>query len=135
MPTFRGQSGRPSDSNHTKRYNKRIVLALLSVYLIWGSTYLAVRIAVESMPPLLMTSSRLFIAGLLLFIILLIRSHARPSCRQWLGALIVGGVDARRRRRFYSFCRAVGRVRISGRLDCHGPALGDANGWCVGTVA
>jgi drug/metabolite transporter (DMT)-like permease len=92
LPTFRGQSERPSDSEHTKRYNKRIVLALLSVYLIWGSTYLAVRIAVESMPPLLMTSSRLFIAGLLLFIILLIRSHARPSRRQWLSALIVGGL-------------------------------------------
>jgi drug/metabolite transporter (DMT)-like permease len=46
------------------KLNKRVLLALLSVYIIWGSTYLVVRIAIQSMPPLLMTSGRLFVAGL-----------------------------------------------------------------------
>lgn len=72
--------------------NKRIVLALLAVYIIWGSTYLVVRIAIQSMPPLLMSASRLFVAGLVLIVILLLRSHALPNRRQWLNAIIVGGL-------------------------------------------
>lgn len=72
--------------------NRRIVLALLAVYIIWGSTYLVVRIAIQSMPPLLMTASRLFVAGLVLIVILLLRSHALPNRRQWLNAIIVGGL-------------------------------------------
>lgn len=74
------------------KLNKRIVLALLAVYIIWGSTYLVVRIAIQSMPPLLMTASRLFVAGLVLIVILLLRSHALPNRRQWLNAIIVGGL-------------------------------------------
>jgi drug/metabolite transporter (DMT)-like permease len=72
--------------------NKRIVLALLAVYIIWGSTYLVVRIAIQSMPPLLMSASRLFVAGLVLIVILLLRSHALPNRRQWLNAIFVGGL-------------------------------------------
>jgi drug/metabolite transporter (DMT)-like permease len=74
------------------KLNKRIVLALFAVYIIWGSTYLVVRIAIQSMPPLLMTASRLFVAGLVLIVILLLRSHALPNRRQWLNAIIVGGL-------------------------------------------
>lgn len=69
-----------------------ILLALLSMYLIWGSTYLVIRIAIESIPPLLMTSARLFLAGTLLFVFLLVRRHSLPNRRQWWNALIVGGL-------------------------------------------
>jgi drug/metabolite transporter (DMT)-like permease len=44
-----------------------IVLAFAAVYLIWGSTYLAIRYAIETLPPFLMAGSRFFTAGLILF--------------------------------------------------------------------
>ena len=69
-----------------------IILSLLSMYLIWGSTYLVIRIAIVSIPPLLMTSARLFLAGTILFVFLLLRRHALPNRRQWRNAFIVGGL-------------------------------------------
>jgi drug/metabolite transporter (DMT)-like permease len=71
---------------------KLIPLSLLAMYLIWGSTYLAIRIAIESIPPLLMTSARLFLAGMILFLFLLLRGHKLPTKRQWGNAFIVGGL-------------------------------------------
>lgn len=67
-----------------------VVLALLGVYLIWGSTYLAMRFAIESIPPLLMAGSRYVAAGVLLFSFLKWRGHAWPTLRQWRGSAIVG---------------------------------------------
>ncbi|MCB8984648.1 MAG: drug/metabolite exporter YedA [Ardenticatenaceae bacterium] len=69
-----------------------IVLSLLAMYLIWGSTYLGIRLAIASIPPLLMTSMRLLLAGSLLFLFLVIRRQSLPSWRQWRNALIVGGL-------------------------------------------
>ncbi len=65
-------------------------LALLSVYLIWGSTYLGIRFALESFPPLLMVGFRLLIAGALMFIFLRVRGAPMPTRRQWLGAAVIG---------------------------------------------
>jgi len=45
----------------------RMLLAFLAIYLIWGSTYLAIRVAVESIPPLAMMGVRCLTAGLLLY--------------------------------------------------------------------
>lgn len=69
-----------------------IILALLAMYFIWGSTYLVIRIAIVSIPPLLMTSTRLLLAGTILFAFLLLRRHKLPNRRQWFNALIVGGL-------------------------------------------
>ncbi len=73
-----------------------IALALLAVYLIWGSTYLGIRIAIESLPPFTMGGWRFLLAGLLLLTWLRLRGAAWPSPRQWLtsaavGALLLGG--------------------------------------------
>src|SRR5215471_1404155 len=57
-------------------------LALMAVYVIWGSTYLAVRIALESFPPLLMSSFRFLLAGGLLYLVLRARGIPAPSPRQ-----------------------------------------------------
>lgn len=67
-----------------------VILALLGVYLIWGSTYLAMRFAIESMPPLLMAGIRYVLAGFFLFAFLKLRGHAWPTQRQWRDSLIVG---------------------------------------------
>jgi drug/metabolite transporter (DMT)-like permease len=70
----------------------KIVLAFAAVYLIWGSTYLTIRIAIETIPPMLMAGSRFLLAGLILFAFVW-RPGARReriTKRQWLSALIIG---------------------------------------------
>jgi EamA-like transporter family protein len=67
-----------------------VVLALLSLYLIWGSTYLGIRIAIESIPPLLMIGVRFVIAGGILYLILRIRGVPSPNRSQWMGSAAVG---------------------------------------------
>jgi drug/metabolite transporter (DMT)-like permease len=73
-----------------------LVAPLAVLYVVWGSTYLAIRIAIETMPPLLMASIRFLIAGLLLYIFSIRRGDVdgtdRPGRRQWMAALIVGGL-------------------------------------------
>jgi drug/metabolite transporter (DMT)-like permease len=63
-------------------------VALLIVWVVWGSTYFAIRVAVESLPPLLMAGARFTLAGLILFP-LAVRG-GRPSRAQWLGCALVG---------------------------------------------
>src|SRR5919201_1767757 len=67
-----------------------IPLALLAVYVIWGSTYLGIRIAIESLPPFLMAGARFLIAGALLFAFLRLRGAPMPNRTQWLGAAALG---------------------------------------------
>ena len=69
--------------------------ALFIVYAVWGSTYLAIRVAVESMPPLLMAGVRFVIAGLLLVVWRLVALGKRaelPTWREWRSATIVGAL-------------------------------------------
>jgi drug/metabolite transporter (DMT)-like permease len=70
----------------------RIVVAFLAVYLIWGSTYLAIRFAIETLPPLLMASVRYLIAGGAVFAWGLRRNGERPSARNWRDAFLLGGL-------------------------------------------
>lgn len=70
----------------------RILLAFAAVYLIWGSTYLAIRFAVASIPPFLMAGTRFGVAGALLFGLLRARGAPRPTLRQWGAAALSGGL-------------------------------------------
>ena len=69
-----------------------VPLALLGVYVIWGSTYLAIRIGLESFPPFLMAAIRFPIAGALMFAFLRWRGMPAPTPRQWLNCLITGSL-------------------------------------------
>lgn len=62
--------------------------ALLVVWVVWGSTYLAIKVSVESMPPLLMAGARFAIAGMIMFPFAL--RGGRPRRAEWLGCGIVG---------------------------------------------
>ncbi len=62
-------------------------LCLVIVYFVWGSTYLAIRIGVETMPPLLMAAARNLIAGIILFPIALL-SHSPPGRPKFLSSLV-----------------------------------------------
>ncbi len=70
--------------------NALIWAALLSVYIIWGSTYLAIRFAIETLPPFLMASFRFFTAGLLMFAWRRFSGDALPTARQWRDTAVVG---------------------------------------------
>jgi len=70
----------------------RLVLSLAAVYLIWSSTYLAMRIAVIELPPLLMASVRFVAAGLVLLAIAMRRGTAFPPLRDWLRVLPIGAL-------------------------------------------
>ncbi|WP_297162340.1 drug/metabolite exporter YedA [Thermogemmatispora sp.] len=67
-----------------------IILALLALYLIWGSTYLGMRQALTSFPPFLMGGLRFVCAGILLYLFLRLRGEPRPSRRQWLAGAGIG---------------------------------------------
>ncbi len=70
----------------------RIGLALATVYIIWGSTYLAIRFAVETLPPFLMAGTRFLVAGAILYGWRRAAGFARPSAAQWGAATVVGGL-------------------------------------------
>ncbi len=67
-----------------------ILTAFASVYLIWGSTYLAILFAIRSIPPLLMAGSRFLLAGIILYVGARISGAERSRLIEWRTALIVG---------------------------------------------
>jgi drug/metabolite transporter (DMT)-like permease len=68
----------------------KIVLAFLAVYLCWGMTYLAMRIAVRDIPPHLMSGARFLVAGLVLYLWTRRRGDPKPTAIQWRSAAMVG---------------------------------------------
>lgn len=70
----------------------RVPAAFAAVYIIWGSTYLAIRFAVETLPPFLMAGTRFLIAGTILYAIMRRRGAPAPICLHWRSAFIVGAL-------------------------------------------
>jgi drug/metabolite transporter (DMT)-like permease len=70
-------------------FDLRIILAFLTIYIVWGTTFLAIRIAVAEVPPLFAAGTRMFLAGTLLFGWMWLRG-ARPTARQWRNLLLLG---------------------------------------------
>ena len=68
----------------------RLIASLAAVYIIWSSTYLAMRIAVEELPPLYMASVRFIAAGGVLLAVALHRGATIPPLRDWLRLLPIG---------------------------------------------
>jgi drug/metabolite transporter (DMT)-like permease len=69
----------------------RLILAFASIYLLWGSTYLAIRYAVTTIPPLATAGIRDAIAGIILLAVAWIRGF-RPRREHWLGGLVAGAL-------------------------------------------
>jgi drug/metabolite transporter (DMT)-like permease len=72
-----------------RRSRAAVAAALGTIYLVWGSTYLAIRVTDRTMPPFLMSSARFLIAGTALYLFSS-RGRPRPTARQWGAAAIVG---------------------------------------------
>jgi drug/metabolite transporter (DMT)-like permease len=68
----------------------KVIAAFAAVYIIWGSTYLAIKIAVVALPPFLMAGSRFIIAGTMLYAWARLQGHARPTLREWRTTAIIG---------------------------------------------
>jgi drug/metabolite transporter (DMT)-like permease len=79
-----GEHGRASPASFL------VVLALATLYLTWSSTFLAIRLAIQTIPPGLMAGVRSMTAGALLYTVLRWRGAPRPHRRDWWTALIVG---------------------------------------------
>ena len=67
-----------------------MLASLLALYFIWGSTYLAIRLALPGFPPLMMSGLRFVCAGGLFYVLLRMRGAPRPTRVQWFAALRVG---------------------------------------------
>ncbi len=69
-----------------------VVLALLVIYLVWGSTYLAIRFAIETLPPFTMAGARFLLAGAILYAFARLRGAPRPQRAQWRTSALIGGL-------------------------------------------
>jgi drug/metabolite transporter (DMT)-like permease len=72
------------------RVGKWVPLSMFALYIIWGSTYLGIRVALESYPPFVLAGLRFAIAGVLMFGYLHLRGATMPTVRQWRNAAITG---------------------------------------------
>jgi drug/metabolite transporter (DMT)-like permease len=68
----------------------KIWLALFALYIAWGSTYLAIRFAVETIPPFFMAGTRFLIAGLLVYTWRRLAGDPAPTRAQWRSSAIIG---------------------------------------------
>jgi drug/metabolite transporter (DMT)-like permease len=90
-PTLTARSPSPSSSpGEAEPSIVQILLAFAAIYLIWGSTYLAIRFAIETMPPLGMASVRFLIAGTMMYAWARRLGARPPTPRQWRDGAISG---------------------------------------------
>jgi len=68
----------------------RVLAAFVTVYVVWGSTYLAMRVAIETLPPFLMAGCRFLVAGGVLLALLRFRGEPLPGSSHWRNAVISG---------------------------------------------
>jgi drug/metabolite transporter (DMT)-like permease len=80
-------------SSSTKQPERwQIICAFLAIYLIWGSTYIAIRFAIQSFPVFFMASTRFLVAGLILYAWARARGAARPDFAHWKQAAFIGSL-------------------------------------------
>lgn len=80
-----GSSGAAAAYPHS-----RVLAAFTAVYIVWGSTYLAIRYAVETIPPFLMGGARFLVSGAMLYAFTRLRGSPQPTARQWRDASVAG---------------------------------------------
>ena len=76
----------------TKNGMAALVTALLLVYIVWGTTYFAIGIALQSMPPLWMNGTRFVLAVVVMLAWALWRGERLPTARKWRNAGLVGAL-------------------------------------------
>ncbi len=85
------QTNRQVTTANANRNFALLIAAFAAVYIFWGSTYLAIKYAIETLPPFLMAGSRFIIAGSILYVAArLSKDYEKPSWKHWRTSLIVG---------------------------------------------
>ncbi|MCI0580560.1 MAG: drug/metabolite exporter YedA [Chloroflexi bacterium] len=79
-------------STHAHPSRLKIITAFAAIYVIWGSTYLGIRFAIETIPPFFMAGMRFVLAGALLYPLARSRGATRPAWRHWRSTIIIGGL-------------------------------------------
>lgn len=69
-----------------------MLAAFTAIYTIWGSTYFAIKISIETIPPFLTAGSRFLIAGMVLYAIARLRGAEKPTAAQWKSAAVLGSL-------------------------------------------
>ena len=72
--------------------SSRVLFALLAVYVLWGSTYYGIAIAVRTLPPVLMAGMRFIVAGGVLYAALRLKGVKAPPLAEWKSALVTGAL-------------------------------------------
>jgi len=73
----------------THRRSWKVLLAFATIYLVWGSTYLAIRIGVREIPPFLLAAMRFAIAGVVLYGWMMAQGERLPAGREWMSAFLL----------------------------------------------
>ncbi len=81
---------RPSASSALRGLDIRVLLAFFAIYVLWGTTFLAIRIAVQEVPPLFAAGCRFFVAGVLLYGFMRMKGQPRPRAKQWRSLALMG---------------------------------------------
>lgn len=90
MATITVSSGSPAKQQTAIDF--RIFVAFAAIYVLWGSTYLAIRIAVQQVPPLFAAGARFFLAGILLYVVMRACGRPRPAGKEWGSLLLIGSL-------------------------------------------
>lgn len=77
-------------SPDSQKNHLAIILAVVTLYIIWGTTYLGQRVALASFPPFLLAGIRFVIAGGVMLAFLRTRDQHMPTPKQWLGSVLIG---------------------------------------------
>lgn len=76
--------------NEGHRATWKTLLAFGIIYFVWGSTFLAIRVGVREVPPLILAAMRFFVAGIVLYGWMIARGERSPSGREWRSATLLG---------------------------------------------
>jgi drug/metabolite transporter (DMT)-like permease len=76
--------------NEGHRATWKTLLAFGIIYFVWGSTFLAIRMGVREVPPLILAAMRFFVAGIVLYGWMIARGERSPSGREWRSATLLG---------------------------------------------
>lgn len=93
---FQFENKQATAQSHHMNDRIKVLLAFASIYIIWGSTYLALRFGIETIPPFLLSAVRFFIASMLLFAYCILKGKKLPDARSIInnsvcGTLMLGG--------------------------------------------
>ena len=81
---------RRSASSTLRGFDIRVILAFFAIYVLWGTTFLAIRIAVQEVPPLFAAGCRFFVAGVVLYGFMRVKGQPRPQAKQWRSLALIG---------------------------------------------